>query len=88
MPIVTGQLSVGTGALTQVNQPSVHSLYVHIHNNDNNTHLLIGGANLTVNNGLHLLKLDSFEITLKPLDILYLLSSSGTIDASYLIREM
>jgi len=50
--------------------------------------LLIGGANLTVNNGLHLVKLDSFEITLKPLDILYLLSTSGTITASYLIREM
>ena len=88
MSVVTGQLQVGTGALTQVNQPSVHSLFVHIHNNDNTNNLLLGGADLTLSNGMILPKLDSLEIILKPLDVLYLLSSSGTITASYLVREM
>jgi hypothetical protein len=87
MSVITGQLAVGTATPTQVNQPSVHSIFVHIHNNDNTNHLLIGGANLNASNGMILQKLDSIEMTLQPLDILYLLSSSGIITASYLVRN-
>ena len=84
---MTGQLSVGTATPTQVNNPSVHSIILHIHNNDNTNHLLIGGANLTANNGMILPKLDSIELVLNPLDVIYLLASAGTIQASYLVRD-
>lgn len=87
MSVITGQLSVGTATPTQVNQPSVHSLFVHIHNNDNTNNLLLGGADLNLSNGMILPKLDSIDVILQPLDILYLLSSNGTITASYLVRN-
>jgi len=87
MSVVTGQLAVGTATPSQVNQPSVHSIFVHIHNNDNTNNLLIGGADLNASNGMILPKLDSIEIILQPLDVLYLLASSGTINASYLVRN-
>ena len=87
MAIVTGQLSVGTASPIQVNQPNVSPVWVHIHNNDNTNNLVIGNANVTANTGMILPKLDSIEIYLHPLDVLYLLASSGTINASYLVRN-
>ena len=87
MAIVTGQLSVGTASPTQVNQPNVNPVWVHIHNNDNTNNLVIGNANVTANTGMILPKLDSIEIYLHPLDVLYLLASSGTITASYIVRN-
>ena len=86
MPIVTGQLSVGTASPTKVNNPDVNPARLHIHNNDNTTHLLIGNGTVTAQTGMILLKLDSIELVLNPLEIIYLLSSSGTITASYLMQ--
>jgi len=83
--IITGQLVVGSGTPTAVNTPFVNPTRIHIHNNDNTTNLIIGNSSLTVSNGLALPKLDSIEITLPPNMILYLLSSSGNINASYMI---
>lgn len=88
MSIVTGQLSVGTATPTAVNLPDVNPLRVHIHNNDNTNHLVIGGSAVTANTGLILLKLDSIELIVAPNDVLYLLSSSGTITASYLVQKL
>ena len=86
MAIVTGQLTVGTTAVP-VNQPSVTPLWVHVHNNDNTNNLLVGGSAVTALTGLVLPKLDSLETVVNPNDVLYLLASSGTISASYMIRE-
>ena len=86
MAIVTGQLSVGTAIPTQVNQPNVNPLRVHIHNNDNTNNLLVGNGNVSVSNGMIVPKLDSIELVLNPNEILYLLASSGTIQTSYLVQ--
>lgn len=86
MAIVTGQLSVGTATPTQVNQPNVNPLRVHIHNNDNTNFLFIGNGNVSSSNGLILSKQDSIEVVLNPNEILYLISSVGTIQASYLVQ--
>ena len=86
MAIVTGQLSVGASPVA-VNVPNTSPLRVHIHNNDNTNNLLVGNADLTSLNGLVLPKLDSIEFVLNPMEVVYLLSSSGTINASYLVQN-
>lgn len=86
MPIVTGQLSVGSVTPTAVNSPNVNPLRIHIHNNDNTNHLLVGNGSVATNTGLILLKLDSIDFVLNPNEIIYLLASSGTITASYLVQ--
>jgi len=86
MPIVTGQLSVGTASPTAVNNPSVNPARLHVHNNDNTNNLLIGNGSITVNNGMIVPKLDSIELVLNPLEVVYLLASGGTITASYLMQ--
>ena len=86
MPIVTGQLSVGSGTPTAVNSPNVNPLRIHIHNNDNTNHLLVGNGSVASNTGLILLKLDSIDLVLNPNEIVYLLASTGTITASYLVQ--
>jgi len=83
--IITGQLVVGTATPTAVNSPFVNPTRIHIHNNDNTNNLLIGNSSLTLSNGLALPKLDSIEIILPPNMIIHLLSSSGNINASYMI---
>lgn len=85
MAITTGQLSVGSSAVA-VNVPNVNPLRVHIHNNDNTNNLLLGNGTLTVSNGMILPKLDSVELVLNPNEVLYLLASAGTIQASYLVQ--
>jgi hypothetical protein len=86
MPIITGQLSIGQTPVP-VNQPSVTPLWIHVHNNDNTNNLLIGGHDVTNANGLILPKLDSIETVINPNEVIYLLASSGTIQASYMVRN-
>ena len=86
MAIVTGQLSVGTATPTKVNNPDVNPARLHVHNNDNTNNLLIGNGSVTVNTGMIVPKLDSIELVLNPLEIVYLLASSGTITVSYLMQ--
>lgn len=88
MAIVTGQLSVGTATPTPVNNPDVNPLRIHVHNNDNTNNLVVGGSAVTANNGLILPKLDSIDLIVAPNDVLYLLSSNGTITASYLVQRL
>lgn len=85
MAISTGQLSVGASAVA-VNAPNVNPLRIHIHNNDNTNHLFVGNGSLTSGNGLILSKQDSLELVLNPNEIVYLLASTGTIQASYLAQ--
>ena len=85
MAISSGQLSVGVTAVA-VNVPNVMPLRVHIHNNDVTNNLLIGNAGVTAATGMILPKLDSVELILNPNEVVYLIASSGTITASYLVQ--
>jgi hypothetical protein len=53
------------------NQPS----RITIHNNDNATNVYLGGADVTVTSGLLLLKEQSYQFTLNPLEQLYAVSN-------------
>lgn len=52
------------------NQPS----RITIHNNDNSTNIYLGGPNVTITSGLLLLKEQSYQFTLNPLEQLYAVS--------------
>ena len=53
------------------NQPS----RITIHNNDNSTNIYLGGAGVTITTGLLLLKEQSYQFTLNPLEQLYAVSN-------------
>jgi hypothetical protein len=46
-----------------------------VHNNDNSTNIYLGNANVTITNGLLLLKEESYQFELEPLEQLYAVSN-------------
>jgi len=72
--ISAGQASIGLTA-TGIDGVSNTESIITIHNNDNSTNLWIGGPNVTVNNGLLLLKEQSYQFYLKPLEQIFAVSN-------------
>lgn len=85
--ITTGQMAV-SGTPQQIDGIHTNPTRIHIHNNDNTADLLLGGADLTVNNGLRLPKLDSIELILNPGEVLFAMSSNGSISVSWLVQTV
>lgn len=83
MAIYTGQLTVGTTAIT-LDGGSSDPVRIHVHNNDNTNNLYLGNESVTSSTGLALPKLDSVEMILNPGEILYAVAGSGTIAVSWL----
>lgn len=81
--ITTGQLTVGTVA-TQIDGTSANNFKMHIHNLDNTDTLFIGGPDVTITNGLGLLKLDSIELECYPLESIWVVSTKAGHLVSYL----
>lgn len=74
--ISNGWASIGTVA-TPIdgvhNQPTL----ITIHNNDNATNIFLGGSAVTVTSGLLLLKEQSYQFTLNPLEQIYAVSDKA-----------
>jgi hypothetical protein len=83
MSITSGQVTAGT-ARVQIDGTSSSVYRLHIHNDDNQANLFLGGPDVTVSNGLILPKLDSTELMIPPGDALWVVSSAGTHLVSYL----
>ena len=83
MPISSGQITVGTTRV-QVDGTSNSVYKLHIHNNDNQVNLYLGGLDVTTSNGLILEKADSTEIQVSPGDAVWVVSSSNNHLVSYL----
>jgi hypothetical protein len=83
MAITSGQVIVGTTPV-ELSSSNVSDYRIHIHNNDNQANLYLGGSDVTINNGLVLQKLDSTEIALSPSDSIWAVSSSTNHLVSYL----
>jgi hypothetical protein len=83
MPISSGQLTVGT-TRQQIDGTSASVYRLHIHNNDNQVNLYLGGSDVTTANGLILEKTDSTEIQVAPGDSVWVVSSSTDHLVSYL----
>ncbi len=74
--ISTGQAAIGTVA-TAIDGVSTTESRITIHNNDNATDIWIGGPNVTSSNGLLLLKEQSYQFNLMPLEQIYAVSSKA-----------
>jgi len=72
--ISTGQAAIGLTA-TAIDGVSTTESKITIHNNDNATHIWIGGPDVTTSNGLLLLKEQSYQFNLMPLEQIYAVSS-------------
>ena len=81
--ISSGQLSVGTAA-TLIDGLEVNPFRIHIHNHDNTDSIYLGASNVTTSTGLKLLKQDSIELIINPLEALYAVSSQAGHVISYL----
>jgi len=86
--ISSGQLTVGTATPVQIDGNSVHSMYLTIHNNDNTKALYLGGSDVTVANGLRLLKEQTLQFTLFPGESLWAISDGGDHAMSYLRQAL
>lgn len=71
--ISNGWATVGLTA-TPIDGVHNQSSRITIHNNDNATNVYLGGPDVTITNGLLLLKEQSYQFTLNPLEQLYAVS--------------
>lgn len=74
--ITNGQTTVGTAA-TLIDGLEVMPFRIHLHNNDNTDAVYLGGSAVTVANGLKMLKEDSIDLVINPLEALYAVSSKA-----------
>lgn len=87
MAISSGQTTIGLTA-TQIDGASTNPSRLHIHNNDQQQNLFIGGPDVTIANGLVLEKLDSIEFLLNAGEAVYGVSSQGGHVVSWLRQTM
>ena len=81
--ITSGQETVGLTA-TGIDGVWQNPSRITIHNNDNSTNIWLGGANVTSSNGLLLLKEQSYQFELAPLEQLYCVSTKAGHIVSWL----
>lgn len=62
---------------TLIDGREVNPFRIRIHNNDNATNVYLGGSAVTVGNGYLLLKEDSIDLILNPLEELYAVSEKA-----------
>ena len=74
--ISNGQTSIGTAA-TAIDGVWTNPSLLTIHNNDNSDTLYIGNSTVTTSNGLQLLKLESYQFQLQPLEQVYAVSTKA-----------
>jgi hypothetical protein len=68
----------------QIDGTSSSVYRLHIHNNDNQMNLYLGGSDVTIANGLILEKTDTTEVQVSPGDSVWVVSSSSDHLVSYL----
>lgn len=81
--ISSGQVIVGT-APTLIDGLEVNPFRLHIHNHDNTDAIYLGASNVTTTTGLKLVKEDSIELIINPLEALYAVSTKAGHVISYL----
>jgi hypothetical protein len=74
--ISNGQISIGTAA-TAIDGVWTNPSRITIHNNDNATNIYLGGNGVTQSTGLLLLKEQSYQFDLQPLEQLYAVSDKS-----------
>ena len=72
--ISNGWTSVGLTA-TPIDGAHNQPMRITIHNNDNSTNIYLGGEGVTITTGLLLLKEQSYQFVLNPLEQIYAVSN-------------
>ena len=81
--ISNGVTAVGT-APTAIDGAWTTPSLITIHNNDNSDAVYLGGTGVTINNGLQLVKLESYQFQLQPLEQIYCVSPKNGHNVSWL----
>lgn len=81
--VLSGHQTVGT---TAVQIDGMHNQWSHIHirNDDTTKTLYIGGADVTTSNGLSVDKLATIDWELPPNTAIYMVTSSDTVNVSWM----
>lgn len=74
--ITNGHTTVGTTP-TLIDGLEVMPFRIHLHNNDNTDAVYLGDSAVTVNTGLKMLKEDSIDLIINPLEALYAVSTKA-----------
>lgn len=83
MAITSGQLSVGTVA-TIVDGTYNSNYRLILHNVDNTDAVFLGGPDVTISNGLALLKEETIQLEMNPLESVFVVSAKAGHLVSYL----
>jgi hypothetical protein len=86
MPISTAHYSVGT-AIVQIVAPDRQAQHVCIHNHEHaeNSHVYIGGSDVTIGNGIHAQSTLTSQITIGPGDALYAVADTADCELHVLV---
>lgn len=82
MPVKTAQFTLGSAVRTLIvpNDGMSQLVRIHDHEHSQNSTIFIGGADLTLSNGLHLKSLETAELEIGPGDELYAISDSDDVE--------
>lgn len=83
MALTAGTTVVGTTPV-RINGIEVNPFRLTIQNNDNSTGIYFGGSAVTVNDGYLVLKEETLQLTMNPLEELYAVSSKANHVISWL----
>lgn len=81
--ISSGHVIIGT-APTLIDGLEVNPFRLHIHNHDNTDAVYLGASDVSITTGLKLLKEDSIELIINPLEALYAVATKSGHIISYL----
>ena len=83
MAISSGQVEIGlTPTLVDGTYNSNFRLVIHNMNNDDSIYL--GGSDVSITNGLQLLKLETIQLDMNPLEEVYAISTKAGLKLGYL----
>jgi len=86
--VISGITSVGTAATLIDGVAWQNPVIMHIHNDDQTDAVYLGGPNVTVGNGLTLIKQDSIELTLHQANQIYCVSSKNGHTVSWIAQRI
>jgi len=81
--ISSGHVTIGTTP-TLIDGLEVNPFRLHIHNHDNTDAVYLGASDVTITTGLKLVKEDSIELIINPLEALYAVATKTGHIISYL----
>jgi hypothetical protein len=81
--ITSGQTVIGL-VPTAIDGQETNPYRLTIKNNDNTQTLFLGNSQVTINNGFKVEKLETIQLTINPLELLYAVSSASNHVISWL----